>query len=333
VTKKSAFSTSLFLGLLLASHACSDGQGGSKDPASVATPPSTQASATTPIETTKPVDKPVVALGEESPKPTDGRIESNSSELLLKFAAKVRGESLACYDQSAEMMVAGQIFTDLRIFISNIALVNDKGEDVKLGLKVEDGSKNLQFVDANGNSIALLNYLDAACASSDATKILKDVISGALPSGHYTAIKFQLGLPYPAMDPNLTKIPSALAPTDMAWMWEHFPADFQIETKDGQAKRIVNALTSTKKTIVTLPLDYTHGNAALAPVVQLELSKLFVSTPEAFIKGIENTCVNSTSPLTETSPNCAQVFKALGLPVQNPVAAYEQSAFSVTSRL
>ncbi|RZA27090.1 MAG: hypothetical protein EOP10_01395 [Proteobacteria bacterium] len=299
----------LGLSLLACLSACSDGSSGSSDSPVAAAPVST------PLVTAPVVDGPAVEVG--------------SKDVSLNFAAKVQGQTLACFDKSAAMKAQGQIFTDLRMFISNVALVNDQGQDVKLALTVDEGSTNLQFVDAAGNSIALLNYLDASCAASDATKILKDAITGLLPYGHYTALKFQVGLPYPAMDSNLTKLPTTLAPTDMAWMWEHFPADFQLETTDGVSKKIVNALTSAKKTVVTLPLDYTHAASSAAPQVELELSKLFVSTADVFVSGVEATCNNNNTALTEASPNCAQVYKAFGLPVQNPSLAYEQSVFSI----
>ncbi|MES2746165.1 MAG: MbnP family protein [Bdellovibrionota bacterium] len=298
----------LGLSLLACLSACSDGSSGSSDSPVAAEP------VAAPL-VTAPVTAPAVEVG--------------SKEVSINFAAKVQGEALACFDKSAAMKAQGQIFTDLRMFISNVALVNDQGQDVKLTLTVDEGNQNLQFVDANGNSIALLNYLDASCAASDATKVLKNAITGLLPYGHYTALKFQLGLPYPAMDSSLTKMPAALAPTDMAWMWEHFPADFQLETSDGVNSKVVNALTSSQKTVITLPLDFTHAAASIAPQVELELSKLFVSTADVFVSGIETTCRNNNLALTEASANCAQVYKAFGLPIQNPSFAYEQSVFSI----
>lgn len=276
-----------------------------------------------------PAEKPV-AETPEAPVVT-APVQGEKGPLALDFAAKVQGEDLKCYDKSPEMLAAGQIFTDVRLFISNLSLINDAGEEVKLSLDSAENSANLQFTDADANTIALLNYLDPSCASSDATKTLKNVISGILPYGHYQALKFQVGLPYVAMDARLTKIPAALAPTDMAWMWEHYPAEFQIETSKGGAKSLLNALLSDNpvKPSITLALDFTHAKDAAAPKVQLELSKLFLTTGEAFIQGLEKDCTNNTKAMTEASPNCAQAYKALGLNVLNPHEAYTQSVFSI----
>lgn len=300
---------SLSLLLTLFSSACSDGKSGNTKDTLANTPGTTL--------TVPEKDIPAVTPA--------------TSPLSLEFAAKVNGEDLKCNDKSPEMLAAGQVFTDVRIFLSNIALVNDAGEEIRIALDVEQDSKNLQFIDANSQSISLLNFLDASCASSDATQTLKNVISGSLPPGKYTALKFQVGLPYEATANDLTKIPAALAPSDMAWMWEHYPADFQIEMSDGTMKKTFNSLisSSTQKPSITLTLDYTHEQDAVAPKVELELSKLFLTSGEAFVAGLDSTCLNKTNIMTESNANCAHAFKAFGLEVANPKEAYSQSLFSI----
>lgn len=296
------------------------GQGATAETPAVSVSAPAPAPAVIPTQTSSLPPAPTLV---ETPLETMG-------DLNFSFLAKVDGEDLKCSDSSPEMKTKGQIFTDLRLFISNLVLVNDKGEDVKLNLATSEGYSNLQYRDEAGNTIALLNYLDASCAASDATQTLKDSILGALPYGRYTALKFQLGLPYPAMDASLTKIPAALAPTDMAWMWEHFPADFQLETRASGKKKIFNALTSKEKTVVVLALDnFVHDKDAKAPTVALDLSKLFLSDADTFLSSTEKACSNGNTPMTEASPNCAHAFKSLGLPVQNPKDAYTQTVFSI----
>ncbi len=268
-----------------------------------------------PSEPTAPVETPAAPA-------TEGSFQ-------LNFAPKVNGAELKCNDKSAEALAAGQVFNDVRMFISNLSLVNEAGEEIKLQLEVAPNSSNLQYVDEANNSIALLNFLAPECAGSDATKTLKSAISGVLPFGKYTAIKFQIGLPYPAMDEALTKIPAALAPTDMAWMWEHFPADLQIETNNGSVKKVFNALTSAKKSTLSLPVAFEHLADGKVPAIELELSKLFLTSANDFVTKLEVSCNNSNKAMTEASPNCAHAFKAFGLDVKNPKEAYAQSIFTV----
>lgn len=331
------------LSILLTILGCGDGKSSNEnnetnrilaDTAAVpGSTPAVSAPASTPAltpEAPKPTEQSQIPIKpvEQSPVPVEGAAATQGA-FAIAFDAQVNGKALKCYDKSAAMLAEGQVFTDLRMFISNLSLVSASGEEVKLSLNVTSESANLQFKDETSNTIALLNFLDSGCSGSDATKLLKDTISGVLPYGNYTAVKFQVGLPYPSMDSALTLIPAALAPTDMAWMWEHYPADFQIETYQGSTRKIMNALTSATKTTVTLPVAFTHASDAKAPSVQLELSKLFATSAEDFAKGIERACVNSNKPVTEASPNCAHAFKALGLPVLNPKAAYDQSVFTI----
>lgn len=271
--------------------------------------------------------------GSETPVSNVPVIDKSPLSMAVNFQAVVGTEDLKCFDKSNEMLAKGQIFTDFRLFLSNLSFVSDSGEEIRVNLDVEDNSANLQFVDQDKNSIALLNYLDASCASSDATKKLKSAINGQLPLGNYTAVKFQIGLPYASMDPRLAAIPAALAPSDMGWMWEHYPADLQIEANSGVAagssKKLLNSLTTALKKTITLPLSYSLSAEAKKDLtVKIDLSKIFQSNAQSYLSGLETSCNNSTKAMTETAANCSFAYKAFGLDVANPLAPYTQTVFS-----
>ncbi len=261
----------------------------------------------------------------------DGKTEP----LSVNFVAKVGEEDLTCTDFSAEMQAKGQIFTNIRLFVSNLSFVNTAGKTVPLALDVDAGSQNLQYVDADGNSIALLNFLDSTCAKTAATKLVKISITGQLPHGQYQALQFQLGLPYPAMDERLPSVPAALAPSDMGWMWQHYPADFQITAQasaDAQPK-VLNALTSTDKAVTSLPLVFVNSaEGARTVTVQADFGKLFATDAQAYLNGLESACNNNTAALTETAANCAFAYKALGAVVKQPKEPYQQTVFVVPAR-
>jgi hypothetical protein len=254
---------------------------------------------------------------------------SLSTALTVNFLAKVGAEDLACNDKTDALLQRGQIFTDLRFFVSNLVLVDEQGQTFPVKLDVDANSSNLQYVDQNQNSIALLNFLEAGCASSDATKKIKTSIEGLLNQGIYKELRFQLGLPYAPMDEALTSVPSALAPSDMGWMWQHYPADIQIEMHTGKAKKMLNALTSENKRTISLPISLVHSAESQKVDLTLDLSKLFPSSGAAFVSSVESACNNSTKTMTENTPNCAHAFKALGLEVANAKQPYEQNAFSI----
>lgn len=290
----------------------SDDQTQTADASVVAAP----APAPAPLPVTEPVPAPPVLD------------RTQSSRVAVEFKAKVGADELLCTDKTAASLQSGQIFTDLRLFVSNVTLVDDQGKEQRIELDVTDNSSNLQYVDAEGNGISLLNFLESSCASSDATKKLKSEITGLLQQGVYKEIRFQLGLPYAPMDEALTQVPAALAPSDMGWMWQHFPADIQIEMHNGKSKKMLNALTSANKRVISFPIQHVQDANASKVTLKMDLSRLFPVDAASFVNSLESACNNSNKVMTENAPNCAFAFKALGLEVANAKAPYEQSLFS-----
>jgi hypothetical protein len=279
------------------------------------------------------VTAPSVGIAPASDAPALG---SNAISLAVNFRAVVGTEDLKCFDKSNDMLARGQIFTDARLFLSNLSFVNEAGEEIRVNLDVDANSSNLQFVDNDKNSIALLNYLDPTCASSDATKKLKSAINGQLPPGNYKEVRFQIGLPYASMDPRLAAIPAALAPSDMGWMWEHFPADLQIEANTGTAgnstRKLFNSLTTANKKTISLPLSYKLEAETQKPLeLVIDLSKIFQTDAQSYLNGLETACNNSTGAMSEAFAHCSFAFKAFGLDVVNPAAPYKQTVFSVAN--
>jgi hypothetical protein len=259
-----------------------------------------------------------------------GLTESGQQALSIAFRPKVGAADLACSDKSDAMVASDQIFTDVRLFVSNVSLVDDAGQATRIALDAKD----LQFTDGGGTSIALLNFLDAGCASSDATRTVNTAITGSVKTGQYKTLRFQVGLPYPAMDPRLVAIPAAMAPSDMGWMWEHYPADLQIEANAGSSRgggsKLFNALTREKKITLELPLDLSVAASGAAQIdVNMDLAKIFPSSGAAFAAGLESACNNSTSLPSESDVNCARAFKAFGFEVKGTSAPSAQTVFSV----
>jgi|GEM_PF-6064525 hypothetical protein len=251
-------------------------------------------------------------------------------QLKVKFQARVGQADLRCSARTAEDAALEQVFTDVRMFVTNLSLIDASGKEFALDLDIAPNFANLQYKDQVGHNIALLNFLDPDCASSDGTDTVKSAISGRLPQGSYTALKFQIGLPYLPYADELTSVPASLAPSDMGWMWEHLPADIQIEMYAGRTKKMLNSLISKDKTVVVLPLSYEHRAGSVRELtLGMDLGKIFSGNAEAFVRGLENACNNSNKKLAETSVNCAQAYRALGLPLSNPKQPYEQTVFSV----
>ena len=279
-------------------------------------------------------DDASLAAGDRDRPATGSDTSQGRAQVQVHFQPQVDTDDLVCFDKSDALLEQGQVFTDVRIFLSNLSLIRDDGQEFKVALDVAGNSSNLQYVDKDGNSIALLNFLDPACSGSDATKVLKSEISGSIPSGTYRAIRFQLGLPYLPMAPALAQVPASLAPSDMGWMWQHYPADFQIEINTGRSNggknKLLSTLISSSKPIITLPLEKNVLSGEVERInLRMDFAKLFKTSAREFVRNLEASCNGSGSPMTEDSAYCAHAFKALGLPVDNPKAPYTQSIFTL----
>ncbi|MBC7660902.1 MAG: hypothetical protein H7249_14495 [Chitinophagaceae bacterium] len=300
-----------------------------KSSAGASAPETTRTAVTNPSPPTPPVP-----LAEPVSNPT-ARVDNQTLETIaVTFHATVGSEALQCFEGSDALLQQNQIFTDIRLFLSQLAFVDDAGRDVPLALQTDPTAANMQYTDKDGNSIALLNFLDANCSALNATKKVNIAITGQIPSGTYKKIHFQIGLPYAPMDSRLAHIPAALAPSDMGWMWQHYPADLQltagVRTSDGSAPKVLNALISSHKKTVTLPLNFVlKADAKKSVDLTIDFGKIFQTNASDFLRELEGSCNNNTNALTEAAPTCAYAFKAFGLEVLNPKEPYEQSVFSI----
>ena len=125
-------------------------------------------------------------------------------------------------------------------------------------------------------------------------------------------------------------MPAKLAPSDMGWMWQHQPADIQIEMYAEPTRKLLNHLIDEDKAVVVLPLTLTHRAGAMRELsLNMDLSKLFLGQADAFVKGLERACDNSSKKLTESFLYCAHAYRALGLPLSKAKEPYTQTVFSI----
>ena len=150
---------------------------------------------------------------------------ATTQAVSIQFAAQANGKDAQCgavneianlgsTDKTAEIQ-------DLRFYVSALELVNDKGQAVAVTL---DKNTNQDF------GVALLDFENAtgACAGGDAKT--NTVITGKIPTGTYTGIKFTLGVPDTVVDTsgntiilnhsNTTAITAPLDVAAMAWSWQ-----------------------------------------------------------------------------------------------------------------
>ncbi len=163
-------------------------------------------------------------------------VVATTQAVSIQFAAQANGKDAQCgavneianlgsTDKTAEIQ-------DLRFYVSALELVNDKGQAVAVTL---DKNTNQNF------GVALLDFENAtgACAGGDAKT--NTVITGKIPTGTYTGIKFTLGVPDTVVDTsgnniilnhsNTTAITAPLDVAAMAWSWQGGRKFAKIELK------------------------------------------------------------------------------------------------------
>ena len=137
---------------------------------------------------------------------------------------------------------------DLRFYIANLALVNDKG--VAVPVKLDSNSWQLT---QGSESVALIDLEDAsgACADATHTAATHAVITGTVPGGTYVGLKASMGVPDAL---NHSAITGGLPPLDvaaMAWSWQSGRKFTKIELNPvgGMVKTV--AATGVTSTIST----------------------------------------------------------------------------------
>lgn len=111
----------------------------------------------------------------------------------------------------------GAAVKDLRFYITNLKLVNDKGEAVAVkldasGWQLTQGSETVSLID--------LENATGACSTASNTTATNAVITGTVPAGTYVGLKASMGVPETL---NHSAIAGGVAPLDnaaMAWSWQ-----------------------------------------------------------------------------------------------------------------
>ncbi len=134
---------------------------------------------------------------------------------------------------------------DLRFYITNVALVNDKGVAVPVKLD----SNNWQLTQGS-ETVSLIDLEDASGACADATHTAQTnaVITGTVPAGRYVGLKASMGVPETL---NHSAITGGAAPLDVAataWSWQSGRKFAKIE---------VNPVGGILKTVAAVPATAT----------------------------------------------------------------------------
>jgi len=132
----------------------------------------------------------------------------------LRFDAVVGGEAFACgksYDGIGTTR-SHITPTDLRFYVSDVALVDSQGRVVPVTLQQD---QRWQY-----RNVALLDFEDGTGPCGNGTPGTHREIVGTVAPGHYTGLRFTMGLPFELNHVDPTIAPPPLNLTAMFWVWQ-----------------------------------------------------------------------------------------------------------------
>lgn len=269
-----------------------------------------------------------------------------TQDVNIQFDVVAGTQSVSCNSTIALadtlLPVSGQI-ADLRFYISNLALIDDKGARVYVTLNSNDNQ---------ANGVALLDFENGTGLCTKGTPATYTRISGRVPAGNYVGMSMTLGAPiYAAQfqsglnhsDTTAATTPAPLQLQSMAWNWQGGRKFTKIEfTPDAGANWPVHIGSTACKGINPSSGDvlfcgnpnrgdyvFASFNAATQKMV-LNLESLFAGSDVTKNKAGAKGCMSATD-----DPECPAVFAALGIDLATGMTTNggnDQKIFSVRSK-
>jgi len=183
----------------------------------------------------------LTGCGSDDPEPPEPRA------FALTFAATADGKHVGCEDSIDGVGADGTDtvgLSDLRFYVSNLKLWNDKQQEVELTLDENDfqhasDAGQVSLVDLTGNTKG--SCAGNAIAFAEGTKRTNDAITGTTVVEQVKSISFDVGVPQAVMQDVIGNhtpegAPSPLA--EMQWTWatgyRHFVMNFTVTDADGK---------------------------------------------------------------------------------------------------
>ncbi len=176
-----------------------------------------------PIAVTVTTEVPAAVAATEAPAATEVPAAASMPQpITINFAMKVGDQDAACGKSYGELGTSGSPveINDMRFYVSNVRLVNGKGEETPVTLD-QDGLWQVE-------GVALLDFEDASAGCADSgTPEINTSIRGSVPEQTFvcpdcapTAILFDLGVPFALNHLDVSVAPSPLNIPAMWWSWQ-----------------------------------------------------------------------------------------------------------------
>jgi uncharacterized repeat protein (TIGR04052 family) len=238
----------------------------------------------------------------------------------IQFKAVVGDAALACGKSYPNIGTTKSTISprDFRFYIHNVRLLDHSGKEVPVELK-QDEKWQL-------DNLALLDFENATGSCANGTPDTNAAITGAVPPNHYTGLRFTLGVPFEKNHTDLTKMPSPLNLTALAWVWNAGRKFARLDFSStgaprGYAIHLGSTGCTPSETKTTIPTNCSEPNRLevtlpnfdpASDVVIADLATLLQDSDVDKAGKMMSGCMSGHS-----TPACAPLFSNLGLPFPN----------------
>jgi len=260
--------------------------------------------------------------------------------VTIRFQAQVGDQAFVCGRQYEGIGVTKSkiVGRDFRFYVSNVRLLDSDGKETPIELD-QDGKWQL-------DDLALLDFENGAASCSNGTPDMNSVVSGKVPEGGYTGLRFTLGVPFSRNHLAPVSQPSPLNITALMWVWNAGHKFARLDfSSNGAPRGFVVHLGSTgctpNDTRNTIPTSCRAPNRVEVTFTSFDPARDAVVADLAAL--LENTNVDTSqnppekpgdgapSPGCMSGPDdldCAGLFLNFGLPFGGHPAS-EQKFFRV----
>jgi uncharacterized repeat protein (TIGR04052 family) len=251
----------------------------------------------------------------------------------VDFLATVGRDSFSC---TATFPGIGQTastiaVSDFRFYVSNVRLADAEGHESSVTL-TQDGLWQ------NG-SVSLLDFENGTGSCSNGTAEVHQSIEGTAPAGHYTTLRFDLGLPFDVNHRDPTSQPSPLNLSQLFWNWNGGYKFFRLDLASTRVPQgWVMHLGSTgclpRRSPNTVPTSCSHENRPTITLTGLDLARGMPSIAIDLAALLSDSNVDSGEGCMSAPEDqaCGPLFHALGLPLGAETSAPEQRVFRLAAR-
>jgi len=242
-------------------------------------------------------------------------------DLAIDFQARFAGHPFSCRDAIPLPGGEALTFSQLKLFLHDLRLVDVNGEEVPLQL-ASDGRWQ-------SDPVALLDFEDGSGHCRNGSSATHTRVVGMLPQGDYRGLKFRVGVPFDLNHADPIRATPPLTESSMHWGWQGGYKFLRLDGRVGGRPFIAHlGSTGCEGTIghisscarpnrpeITLP-DFTLER----PGVFLELDRLLEGALEP-AEPSRSTGPSDPVPQSTTlrcmggadEPGCGSIFSSLGL--------------------